>query len=160
MPLYKYLLFIAGQIGMMSLNRFLLQWIIQFADTKDASGQVLFVATAVGGTVFGFRIFDGITDPIAGTVSDRWVRAGRRRQTLLLFAFAVPSVGLILTFLPNHEMAAGLRWTFLCAGLFIFFVGYTFYAIPYWSLVDDYSNGDEKRRRTLSNLLGAGIILA
>jgi Na+/melibiose symporter-like transporter len=160
MTFTKYLLFIAGQIGMMSLNRFLLQWIIQYSNMEDATGNVLFVAAAVGGTVFGFRIFDGITDPIAGTVSDRWVRMGRRRQTLLLFAFCVPSLGLILTFLPNHEMATSLRWTLLCAGLFIFFVGYTFYAIPYWSLVDDYSNGDEKRRRTLSNLLGAGIILA
>ncbi|MFT5407362.1 MAG: GPH family glycoside/pentoside/hexuronide:cation symporter [Verrucomicrobiales bacterium] len=160
MTIAKYFLFIAGQIGMMSLARFLLQWIIEYSRLEDSTGNVLFVAAAVGGTVFAFRIFDGITDPIAGTVSDRWVRRGKRRQTLLLFAFVVPAIGLILTFLPNHDMTNALRWGILASGLFIFFVGYTFYAIPYWSLVDDYSNGDEGRRRLLSNLLGAGLILA
>jgi Na+/melibiose symporter-like transporter len=45
-------------------------------------------------------------------------------------------------------------------GLFVFYVGYTFYAIPYWSLVDDYSEKDEARRRVYSNLLGGGIMIA
>jgi len=161
MTIQKYLLFIAGQIGMMSLARFLLQWLIEFANFKvDGIGATLFVGTMVGGTLFAFRFFDGITDPIAGTLSDSWVRKGRKRQTLLLFSFAVPALGLILTFLPNHDMPVTLRWVFLCAGLFIFFVGYTFYAIPYWSLVDDYSDGNEKVRSMLSTLLGVGIILA
>lgn len=57
-------------------------------------------------------------------------------------------------------MAPGLRWVLLCAGMFLFFVGYTFYAIPYWSLIDDYSAGDLRTRRTLSNVLGAGLLIA
>ena len=36
MSFFKYLLFIAGQIGMMSLARFLLQWIIQYSDMEDS----------------------------------------------------------------------------------------------------------------------------
>ena len=44
--------------------------------------------------------------------------------------------------------------------MMVWYVGYTFYCIPYWSLVDDYSKGSEQERRRLSNLLGLGMMLA
>jgi Na+/melibiose symporter-like transporter len=53
-----------------------------------------------------------------------------------------------------------VRWLFMASGMFVFFVGYTFYAIPYWSLVEDYGGEDVNERRVLSNLLGAGLLLA
>jgi Na+/melibiose symporter-like transporter len=57
-------------------------------------------------------------------------------------------------------MADGLRWVLLTSGMFFFFVGYTLYAIPYWSLVEDYSEGNEKTRTSLSNALGVGVLVA
>jgi len=108
----------------------------------------------------GFRIFDGVTDPIAGVLSDAWVRRGRERRKLLWFSFLIPPIGLALVFAPTAAMAPALRWTLLCGGMFLFFVGYTFYAIPYWSLIDDYSGGEVASRRALSNTLGAGMLLA
>lgn len=162
MPIYKYLLFIAGQIGIMSLARFFFQWIIKFASTPEVAGDptspVLFIG--LGGMLLAFRLFDGVTDPLAGTLSDRWVRAGRQRRTLLWFSFIAPAIGLVLCFLPAHSMPGALRWTIAGLGMFIFFVGYTFYAIPYWSLVDDYAGDNLHTRRMLSNLLGAGMLLA
>ncbi|MEM7395389.1 MAG: MFS transporter, partial [Verrucomicrobiota bacterium] len=86
-------------------------------------------------------------------------RGGQRRH-LLWFCFFLPALGLVLIFAPNSLMAPGLRWTLLSLGMLVFFIGYTFYAIPYWSLIDDYSGDDESRKRHLSNLLGAGILLA
>ena len=162
MPIHKYLLFIAGQIGIMSLARFFFQWIIKFASTPevadDPTSPVLFIG--LGGMLLAFRLFDGVTDPLAGTMSDRWVRAGRQRRTLLWFSFIAPAIGLVLCFLPAHSMPGALRWTIAGLGMFIFFVGYTFYAIPYWSLVDDYAGDNLHTRRMLSNLLGAGMLLA
>jgi len=156
----RYLFFLCGQIGMMSLARFFFQWIQKFAAAEDLSGNLLFPATAVGTALLAFRIFDGVTDPLAGSLSDAWVRGGRRRQNLLWFSILIPSLGLILCFLPNHDMAASLRWGLLLGGMFAFFTGYTFYAIPFWSLVDDYAPGDIKTRTILSNLIGAGTMLA
>ena len=36
MPIYRYLLFLCGQIGMMSLARFLYQWILKFGNQKKS----------------------------------------------------------------------------------------------------------------------------
>jgi Na+/melibiose symporter-like transporter len=79
---------------------------------------------------------------------------------LLWFSFAVPAVALVLIFLPTHGMSPALRWTLHVSGMFLFFVGYTFYGIPYWSLTDDYSRDDARERRLLSTMLGAGLLVA
>ena len=164
MTIPRYLLFTAGQIGMMSLARFFFQWIVKFAATPeiadDPTSKVLFAGTALGGLLLAFRLFDGVTDPLAGTLSDRWVRSGKQRRWLLWFSFAGPPVGLAICFLPAHSMPESLRWTIVGLGMLAFFIGYTFYAIPYWSLVDDYAGDDVRTRRILSNLLGAGLLLA
>jgi Na+/melibiose symporter-like transporter len=156
----RYFFFLCGQIGMMSLARFFFQWIQKFAAAENGPGNLLFPATAVGTALLAFRIFDGVTDPLAGSLSDSWVRGGKKRQNLLWFSILIPSIGLILCFLPKHDMLASLRWSLLLGGMFAFFVGYTFYAIPFWSLVDDYAPGDVKTRTILSNLIGAGTMLA
>lgn len=155
----QYLFFSCGQIGMMTLNRFFLQWIVIYAATQEGE-EMLFSATAVGALLLGFRIFDGVTDPLAGRLSDMWIRKGKERRSLLWFAFLIPSIGIVLTFLPNHDMEPLVRWTFLALGMFLFFVGYTFFAIPYWSLIGDFAPNDPSRRRVLSNLLGSGILIA
>jgi Na+/melibiose symporter-like transporter len=144
---------------MMMLNRFFLQWIVIYSATKQ-DGSMLFPATAVGALLLGFRIFDGVTDPLAGRLSDNWIRKGRERRSLLWFSFFVPSIGLVLCFLPDHGMDPFQRWALLSSGMFLFFLGYTFFGIPYWSLVGDYAPDHPPRRRVLSNLLGAGLLIA
>jgi Na+/melibiose symporter-like transporter len=165
----RYLLFACGQIGIMGLARFFFSYILDYARTVPdpaAAGDssmdslALFSGFAIGLTLLGFRLFDGITDPIAGSLSDGWVSRGRERRGLLWFSFLIPPIGLVLCFAATHTMDPTLRWALVVAGMFLFFVGYTFYAIPYWSLIADYSPDDMDRRRLLSNLLGAGLLIA
>ncbi len=148
----------------MALARFFFQWVINFAGEGGLSSEglpeALFATTAVGGLFFAFRIFDGLTDPLAGQISDGWVRKGKKRRSLLWYALPLPAIGLMLVFAPTSAMPPTLRWLLISAGMLFFFVGYTFYAIPYWSLSDDYSQGDDATRTRLSNLLGAGTLLA
>ena len=159
---------------MMALARFFFTWILGFGDTTPASAGpdviggsdvslsalTLFSGAAIGIALIGFRMFDGITDPLAGMVSDLWVRGGRQRRSLLWFTIFIPSIGLALCFSPTHAMDPGTRWLLLAAGMFVFFIGYTFYAIPYWSLIEDYGGNNANERRVLSNLLGAGLVIA
>ncbi|MBX3269657.1 MAG: MFS transporter [Sandaracinaceae bacterium] len=154
----SYLLFGAGQLGVMMLARFFFQWVLDFAGTPTAAGVPLFAAASVGLLFFAFRIFDGVTDPLAGLLGDGWVRRGRERRSLLFVAFALPSIGLVLVFSPSEALGEAARWGLLAAGMFVFFVGYTLYAIPYWSLLDDYAAGDEARRARLSSVLGGGVL--
>lgn len=157
----RYFLYFCGQLGLMTLVRFFLTWIVKFAGSpvKGVETKALVAATSIATVLLLFRIFDGVTDPIAGNLSESWVRKGKERQTLLWFWFLVPALGLVMIFFPSLEMSIALRWGLLIAGMFLLFVGYTFYAIPYWSLIDDYG-GDENERRQMSNLLGVGILAA
>jgi GPH family glycoside/pentoside/hexuronide:cation symporter len=158
---FRLFLYGAGQLGIMLLARFFFQWLIRFADVgKDTPTGPLLAATLVGGLFFAFRIFDGITDPLAGVLGDRWVRSGKERRSLIWVSFAIPPVGLALVFAPTSAMPDSLRYVLVVLGMFLFFVGYTLYAIPYWSLVEDYSQGNTKTRTALSNALGVGVLVA
>jgi Na+/melibiose symporter-like transporter len=128
--------------------------------TSETIQATLFSVGLVGAILMLFRIFDGVTDPLAGGLSDWWVRQGRQRRSLLWYSFWIAPVGLILCFAPTYEMNVTLRWTFLVGGMFIFFVGYTLYCIPYWSLISDYAGDNERDQQVLSTLLGAGILIA
>src|SRR6478736_10018818 len=161
MPASKYLLYGAGQFGVMIVARYFFQWLIRFCDVgRDTGAGALFAASLVGMVFFGFRVFDAVADPLAGAFGDAWVRKGRQRRTLIWFFFALPAVGLALIFAPTGDMAPVLRWLLLTAGMLVFFVGYTLYAIPYWALVEDYAQGQDAVRTRLSNMLGAGVLLA
>jgi Na+/melibiose symporter-like transporter len=155
----RLLLFMLGQFGVMLLTRYLFQWLLKFSDTPTADG-TLFAAATVGTVFLGYRIFDGVTDPMAGALADWWVSTGRARQKLLLLSVPIAPLGLIITFVPTAAMSEVTRWAVLATGLFVFFVGYTIYAIPYWTLVEDYGKHAEGGRRELSNMLGLGLILA
>lgn len=156
-----YLLYTAGQLGIMMLTRYFFQWLIRFTDgTAPGASGVLFSAAVVGIVFFAFRIFDAVTDPLAGMLGDAWVARGRERRSLLWVALPWAPLGLALVFTPTLDMSSGLRWTLLLAGMFAFFVGYTLYAIPFWSLIDDYANGDTRVRTRLSNAQGVGVLLA
>ena len=104
MPITKYLLFLCGQIGVMSLSRFLYQWILKYGDL-ESSGTELFPAITLGILFFSFRVFDGVTDPIAGRLTDSWVRKGFQRRTLLWFSFSLAPIGLALAFSANHSLS-------------------------------------------------------
>jgi Na+/melibiose symporter-like transporter len=186
MTLGKRLAFLAGQLGVMLLARFFFTWILKFADQTrglvphldgvsrwlgesartsstsggSSAGEVLFVASAVGGLFLAARVVDGLIDPLVGGWSDGWVARGRERRSLLLYTFFLAPIGLGLAFSPAFDQSSALRWTLLVGGFVVFFVGYTAYAIPLWSLVDDYGGDDARERSILSNLLGGGILLS
>ncbi|HPQ69039.1 MAG TPA: MFS transporter [bacterium] len=162
MTLKRYALFLAGQLGLMGTVRFFFQWIIDFVHSPPAGldGPPLFPVALVGLVLLGFRIFDAATDPLAGLAADRWTANGHQRRTLLWFTFFLPAIGLAMVFAPTHAMSPTLRWSVLVAGMFLYFVGYTFFAIPFWSLVEDYAEQSQELRGRLSNLLGVGTLLA
>ncbi|OAB58502.1 sodium:galactoside symporter [Phormidium willei BDU 130791] len=94
---------------------------------------------SVVGNIFALaRLWDIITDPILGTVSDRWTtRIGRRRPWIIL------SVPLLMAsayaiFLPSESVSAA----YLLIWLILLYVGYTMLSISHMSwgaeLSDDY----------------------
>lgn len=156
-----YILYAAGQLGVMLLSRYFFQWVIRFSDgTAPGATAALFSAAWVGAIFFVFRLFDAAIDPWIGAQGDAWVKKGRERRSFLGLALLWAPLGMGLVFSPSLEMSELVRWVFLLVGMFFFFVGYSAYTIPLWSLLEDYSQGEERVRVRLSNAQGVGLLLA
>ena len=84
MTRWKLVYFLSGQIGIMLLARFLFQWILKYAQGEapevNPQAVVLFGTATVGIALLIFRILDGISDPLAGALSDGWSRRGKQRR--------------------------------------------------------------------------------
>lgn len=160
MRVLRFAAFFAGQLGVMCLARFFFAWILRYADQRDAAGGALFVAATVGFVFLFARLFDGVLDPIIGSLSDRYAARGRDRSRFLWYSGWSVALGLVLSFAPGLEQAPVVRWSLLLGGFLVFFVGYTFYSIPLWSLVDDFGGDDRRERAIYSNLLGLGLLAA
>ncbi len=161
MNLWRYILFLLGQVGMMSLARFFFQWIINYAEKGSGNElEPLFALALLSPILLFYRVLGAGIDPWVGSVTDAYFAKGVPRKKFILAFVAVAPIGLILCFFPDASFSETLRWAFLLPGMAIFFLGYAFYAIPYWSLIEDYAQGDMHTRAKLSNLLGLGMLLA
>lgn len=110
------------------------------------------------------RIFDTVTDPLIGVLSDRLNFKGARRKPWIAAGAVVAGVGLYKMLNPPADVDASylLGWCILLYG------GWTMVAVPYFAwgaeLSDDY---DERTRITswreaagLLGILGAGAVSA
>lgn len=94
---------------------------------------------AVGGIMFAMRIWDVVTDPIVGILSDRFGKSFGRRRFWLALGLPVSMLGGWMIFRPPES--AGLEYL-LVAGL-ILHLGWTMVSLPYnaWGaeLTSDYN---------------------
>jgi glycoside/pentoside/hexuronide:cation symporter, GPH family len=102
------------------------------------------------------RLFDALTDPIMGYVSDntrsRW---GRRRPYIFIGAIAVGISYILLWQLPTDRSEMFLFWYFLIGSLF-FYAAYTVFATPWvalgYELTPDYH--ERTRLMGVQNFIG------
>ncbi len=97
------------------------------------------------GAVFGFtKVWDVVTDPAVGIVTDRYAnRWGRRRAWLALGAL-IMFVFAILLFFPQRFHTGDVSGAYLVVVLLGLYTGYTFFTVSHtaWAaeLSDDYHN--------------------
>ena len=96
---------------------------------------VLLIAPAAMGTIFGLsRVWDAISDPVAGYLSDRTShRHGRRRPWI--FASMLP-IGLAywMVWSPPETLSSGELTTWMALGVFGFYSAMTIFIVPHMSL--------------------------
>ena len=112
------------------------------------STDVLLIAPGVMGLIFGIsRIWDGISDPLAGYLSDRTnTRFGRRRPWLL--ASLVPIVVVFLMMWSPPQMLTGaalVAW--MAVGVIGFYTAMTIFGVPHASLGAELSMNYDDRNR-------------
>lgn len=110
----------------------------------------------VGIIGFAPRIFDALTDPMMGYISDntrsRW---GRRRPYILVGAILSGIVFALMWQLPSGHSESFYFWVFMAAS-FLFFFAYTIYATPFvafgYEMTPDYH--ERTRLQAFANTVG------
>ncbi len=109
---------------------------------------VLLIAPAVMGALFGLsRVWDAISDPLAGYLSDRTrTRLGRRRPWMLASALPIGVTFVMLWAPPTGLAGAGLV-VWMGLALFLFFTATTAFGVPHEALGAELSKGHHDRTR-------------
>ena len=148
----------APALGVGMLRFVVLMYLMKF------STDVLFIAPAFIGFALGAsRVWDALSDPICGYLSDRTQsRLGRRRSWLLVAAPLLPLASLALWSPPRALSGGGLD-VWMAVALLLFFSISTVHAVPYDSLGAELSERHHERTRVFGHRHAAlmiGMLLA
>lgn len=153
-------LYALPNVGLTATHWLVMMFLLKF------STDVLGVAPAMIGGLFALgRVWDAVSDPIAGWASDRTQsRHGRRLSWMA--AAAVPA-GLAFYALWNPPVGVSPQWTTLWLGacIILFYTTQTALRIPYLSLGAELSPDHHERTRisaarVSTEVLGIGVAMA
>jgi len=153
LPLATLLTYGTPSLGTGAMFGMLLLYFMKF------STDVLLIAPVAIGAILGLsRIWDAISDPIAGYWSDRThTRIGRRRPWIL--GSAVP-IGLAFYALwsPPMSLGHGALVAWMAVWALLFFTVYTAYTVPFRALGTELGAGYHDRTRVFATSAFLGYI--
>lgn len=104
----------------------------------------------LGVATFIFRLWDAITDPVMGVISDRFSsQFGRRRPFILLGAVFSAFFFMLIWWVPMALSEQGYFWWFLIVSL-LFYTGFTIFGVPYLALGYELSSDYHERTRVMA----------
>ncbi len=156
-------------IGIQINSEVLAQWGFYFYSPNAGTGQTIYVAVGLAGTIFILGLLtDAASDPVVGLWSDR-VRTrpsrwrivpirGRRRPFIFWGSVGLLFTGIAFWYPPVNGTSVA---NFIYASVIICFhsaVFFTMVAIPFNALAPEIARSDETRVR-LGNWIAAGMIV-
>lgn len=117
--------------------------------------------TAVGAAFLFARIWDIVTDPLAGLLSDRVKLPSGRRRGWMLVGTPILMVGAAITFFPTEDTS----FRSLVLGLLVFYLGFTFISVNHNTLASEIAVDQHDRSRLMAAghiafVLGTIVLLA
>lgn len=108
----------------------------------------------VGTLLLIARVWDVISDPLVGILSDRWGGFIGRRRSVIMLGIPLLGSGLYWFFFPNTDTTA----LTMLASAFVVYLGWTMISLPYGALGAELS-GDYKERNTITAWRTAFVML-
>lgn len=146
-----------GQLGWSMLSGLIGSWLVYFyqpAKTEIDAGMTVFIpqGTVVFGvlTIIGLitaagRIFDAITDPLIGSLSDNCrSKLGRRIPFLKFSALPLAAVTLLVFCAPVRTVSQ-INTVWLCVFVTLYYFLITCYCTPYTSLIAELAHTQEEK---------------
>lgn len=123
----------------------------------------LAISAGVAGLLLGLsKIYDGVTDPIMGVISDRTGgKMGRRRPYLLAGAFMLAASMVLMFNVPDFATPNGAA-IYMTAMLLLYATAYTVFNVPYLAMPAEMTEGYHERSYLMSfrvyGIAGAGYV--
>ena len=112
------------------------------------STDVLLIAPAVMGVIFSIsRIWDAVSDPIAGYLSDRTTFKFGRSRTWMLISFIPISFGFLAVFSPPESMQGQSLDLWMMIAILSFYSAITLLNVPHMALGAELSEDYHERTR-------------
>ena len=112
------------------------------------STDVLLIAPAVMGIIFSIsRIWDAVSDPVAGYLSDRTTFKFGRRRTWILVSFVPISLGFLAVFSPPASMEGQALDTWMMFAILGFYSAMTLFLVPHMALGAEISDDYHERTK-------------
>lgn len=112
------------------------------------STDVLLIAPAIMGTIFGIsRVWDAVSDPLVGYLSDRTRSRLGRRRTWLLFSILPLSAMFVWVFSPPASLTGGYLVAWMAVGVIGFYSAATIFIVPHMSLGAELTPNYHERSR-------------
>ena len=112
------------------------------------STDVLLIAPAVMGVIFSIsRIWDAVSDPIAGYLSDRTTFKFGRRRTWMLLSFIPISFGFLAVFSPPESLQGQSLDLWMMVAILSFYSAITLFNVPHMALGAELSEDYHERTR-------------
>lgn len=146
-----------GQLGWSMLSGLIGSWLVYFyqpAKTEIDAGMTLFIpqGTVVFGvlTIIGLitaagRIFDAITDPLIGSLSDNCRSKLGRRIPFLKFSALPLAIVTVLVFCAPVRTVSQINTVWLCVFVTLYYFLITCYCTPYTSLIAELAHTQEEK---------------
>ncbi len=110
--------------------------------------------TVIGAILLAARLFDVVTDPLIGVMSDRTSGRWGRRRPWIAAGVPVLLAGVWLLFVPPFDVSAA----YLLIASLITYLGWTLIQIPYWSWGSEIA-AEYHDRSTLSGFRESAMIM-
>ena len=119
---------------------------------------VLLIAPAVMGLIYSAsRIWDAVSDPLVGYLSDRTTtRLGRRRSWLLISSLPI-AITFYMVFAPPQSLEGPMLIAWVAVAVIGFYSAMTLFFVPHLSLGAELSDDYHERRRTTAKITMANI---